>query len=96
MPFIASPSAHPIGPHRGEESQVVAIGLCQEHRLPRMQGKAGTGVPLLRKQDHRGMKATTVESLPPTDHHPACTLLLGFCPLLLGLGLGGLYGLLLF
>lgn len=42
------------------------------------------------------MKATTVESLPPTDHHPACTLLLGFCPLLLGLGLGGLYGLLLF
>lgn len=57
--FIASPSAHPVGPDRGEESQVVAIGLCEEHRLPGMQGKAGAGVPLLKKQDHRRVKATT-------------------------------------
>lgn len=69
MPFIAPPSAHPIGPHGGEESQVVAIGLCQEDRFPRMQGEAGAGVPLLRRQDHRGMKATTVGFLPPTDRH---------------------------
>lgn len=69
MPFIAPPSAHPVGPHRGEESQVVAIGLCQEDRFPRMQGEAGAGVPLLRRQDHRGMKATTVGFLPPTDRH---------------------------
>lgn len=48
VPFIAPPSAHPVGPHGGEEGQVVAIGLCQEHRLPRVQGKAGAGVPLLR------------------------------------------------
>lgn len=54
MTFIAPPSAHPIGPHGGEESQVVAVGLRQEHRLPGMQGKAGAGVPLLRKQDHGG------------------------------------------
>lgn len=59
MTFIASPSAHPIRPHGGEESQVVAIGLRQEHRLPWMQGEAGAGVPLLRKQDHGGVKATT-------------------------------------
>lgn len=50
MALIASPSAHPIGPHGGEESQVVAIGLRQEHRLPGMQGEAGAGVALLRKQ----------------------------------------------
>jgi hypothetical protein len=52
--FVASPSAHPIGPHRGKESQVVAIGLCKEHRLPWMQGEAGTGVPLLKEQDMEG------------------------------------------
>ena len=48
VPFIAPPSAHPVGPHSGEQGQVVAIGLRQEHRLPRVQGEAGAGVPLLR------------------------------------------------
>ena len=48
VPFVAPPSAHPVGPHGGEQGQVVPVGLCQEHRLPRMQGEAGAGVPLLR------------------------------------------------
>lgn len=48
VPFVAPPSAHPVGPHSREEGQVIAIGLRQEHRLPRMQGEAGAGVPLLR------------------------------------------------
>ena len=49
VPFVAPSSAHPVGPHGGEEGQVVAVGLRQEHRLPRVQGEAGAGVPLLRK-----------------------------------------------
>lgn len=48
MAFVAPPSAHPVGPHGREEGQVVAVGLRQEHRLPRVQGEAGAGVPLLR------------------------------------------------
>lgn len=47
MSFIAPSSAHPVGPHSGEEGQVVAIGLCQEHGLPGVQGETGTGVSLL-------------------------------------------------
>lgn len=50
VPFVAPPSAHPVGPHRREEGQVIAIGLRQEHRLPRVQGEAGAGVPLLRER----------------------------------------------
>ena len=46
--FVAPPSAHPVGPHSGEQGQVVPVGLRQEHMLPRMQGEAGAGVPLLR------------------------------------------------
>ena len=68
VPFVAPPSAHPVGPHGGEEGQVVAVGLCQEHRLPRVQGEAGTGVPLLRNSGatERGQKAP-VGLLPVTD-----------------------------
>lgn len=58
MTFVASPSAHPIGPHGGEECQVVAVGLRQKHGLPRMQGEAGAGIPLLRKQDRGRVMAT--------------------------------------
>lgn len=52
VPFVAPPSAHPVGPHGGEQGQVIAIGLRQEHRLPRVQGEAGAGVPLLKRQGH--------------------------------------------
>lgn len=48
VPFVAPPSAHPVGPHGREEGQVIAIGLHQEHGLPWVQGEAGAGVPLLR------------------------------------------------
>lgn len=48
--LIAPPPAHPVGPHSREEGQVVAVGLRQEHRLPRVQRKAGTGVSLLEGQ----------------------------------------------
>lgn len=47
VPFVAPPPAHPVGPHSRKESQIVAIGLRQEHRLPGVQGEAGTGVPLV-------------------------------------------------
>lgn len=50
VPFVAPPSAHPVGPHSREEGQVVAIGLRQEHRLPGVQSEAGAGVSLLRNR----------------------------------------------
>lgn len=47
VPLIAPSPAHAVGPDRGEEGQVIAVGLGQEHRLLWVQGQAGTGVPLL-------------------------------------------------
>lgn len=71
VPFVAPPSAHPVGPHGGEEGQVVAIGLGQEHRLPRVQGQAGAGVPLLRNSGPEREKAAGLCLLPPQTRRPA-------------------------
>lgn len=63
MSFIAPSSAHPVGPHSGEEGQVVAIGLCQEHGLPGVQGETGTGVSLL---GHSRVAKSVTEGPPGT------------------------------
>lgn len=71
VPFIAPPSAHPVGPHSGEQGQVVAVGLRQEHRLPRVQGEAGAGVPLLRdSRAQRGWGGLPSGLLPLTGPPP--------------------------
>lgn len=81
VPFVAPPSTHPIGPHGGEEGQVVAIGLCQEHRLSWVQGEAGTGVPLLRNSGDTDVvgAATGWACWPSQTCHPA-PCLWGLCP----------------
>lgn len=77
--LVAPPSAHPVGPHRGEEGQVVAIGLRQEHRLPWVQGEAGAGVPLLGDGRAQGFREGSAGDSSLHRHPPTlCPRLRGF------------------